>query len=400
MGGAGVASARGSYAPYYNPALLAEHKHKMQFSLSAGAAAREVNIAESIDRLSEVDVDDTINQFSQNPVVGNTVPASIQNDIRTIRNELTSLSEQNGLQLMPSASFGMQFGNFGFGAYGLSEVTAYAVIDPNRLNFIVEEGGFYFSYDESTGQYSLSNQTEYEANSLEYALDSGLTYLKLTGLAYMEIPIAYGHSFTTFLGDINCGASFKIMPGYSYDQNVKIDTRSGNVSDDMNDADKQDTSFGVDLGLLYKPVILPNLSIGIVGKNLNTPRFKTVNDDTLEVKPQVRAGLAYDLLLDRLTVAIDADLTRNETFIPEYQSQFIGGGLNFHPFSWLSLRVGAMQNIQEDNEGLIWTGGFGAGVKWFQMDLSGQYSSKTGEYDGDSIPKYGRIQLSFVSKWF
>lgn len=31
MGGAGVASSRGSYAPYFNPALLAVPRHKTDF---------------------------------------------------------------------------------------------------------------------------------------------------------------------------------------------------------------------------------------------------------------------------------------------------------------------------------------------------------------------------------
>ena len=400
MGGAGVASARGSYAPYYNPALLAEHKHGMQISISAGVGAREVNIADSIDTLSEIDIGDTLDEFSLNPVDGNTVPVNIQNAIATIKNELTVLSGQNGLQLMPSANLGMQMGNFGFGAYGVSEATAHAVVDPNRLDFIIEESGVYFRYEESTGQYALSDLAEYEASSLEYAIDQGLTYLNLTGLAYLEVPIAYGRSFPTALGKLNCGVSLKIMPAYTYDLNMKIDTESGDISDDFKDAEKQDTSFGVDFGLLYKPPVLSNLSIGLVAKNINTPEFETISGDTLEVKPQVRAGLAYDLLGDLITIAIDADLTNNETFIPDYESQFIGGGFNFHPFSWLSLRGGAMTNTQEKDEGIIWTAGLGFGLKWFQLDLSGQYSSKEGEFDGNTIPAYGRVQVSIVSKWF
>jgi hypothetical protein len=400
MGGAGVASARGSYAPYYNPALLAEHKHGMQISISAGVGVREVNISDSIDTLSEIDIDDTLDEFASNAVIGDPVPPDVQNDIAAITDALTVLTKQNGVQLMPSANLGMQMGNYGFGVYGVSEATAIAIVDPNRLDFIVEEGGFYLKYDESTGLYDFSNQTEYEASSLEYAIDQGLTYLELTGLAYLEVPIAYGRSFPTSLGKLNCGISFKIMPAYTYDLNVKIDTESDDISDAMKDAEKRDTGFGVDFGLLYKPPILSNFSLGLVAKNINTPEFETIEGDTLEVKPQVRAGLACDLLGDILTLAIDADLTSNETFIPDYESQFIGGGVNFHPFSWLSLRGGAMSNTREKDEGIIWTAGLGFGLKWFQLDLSAQYSSKEGEFDGTTIPRYGRAQVSIVSKWF
>jgi hypothetical protein len=273
MGGAGVASARGSYAPYYNPALLAEHKLGMQISISAGAGVREVNIVDQIDRMADIDIEGTLDRIASNAPINGSNTQADQDNITTIKNDLSSLSGQNGLQLMPSANLGVQIGNFGFGAYGVSEATAHAVIDPNRLDVIVPDGlGGYWEYDEVLDAYTSRTPAQYNANSLEYALDHGLTYLKLTGLAYLEVPIAYGRSFPTAWGKLNCGVSLKIMPAYTYDLNVKIDTESGDISGDLEDAEKQDTSFGVDFGLLYKPPILSNLSIGLVAKNLNTPK--------------------------------------------------------------------------------------------------------------------------------
>ena len=402
MGGAGVASAKGSYAPYYNPALLAEHKHGAQISLSAGAGIREVNVVDHIDCLADIEIDETLDQIANNAPHSGTNTESDRNNIATIKNELKALSESNGLQVMPSAALGIQVGNFGFGAYGLSEATAYAVIDDSRLDIIVkdENTGLYYKYDESNDKYSDSTFDEYKQSSLEYALDEGLTYLKLTGLAYLEIPVSYGHQFTTEWGNLYCGGSFKIMPGYTFDDEIKVDTESGDVDSELEEAEKRDTSWGIDLGLLYKPSRLPNLSLGLVGKNLNTPKFDTATGNSLKVKPQVRAGFAYDFWDDRLTIAIDADLTNNETFIPDYDSQFIGGGINYHPFSWLSLRGGAMKNLQESYVGAVYTAGLGCGLKWFQLDIAGQISSKKGEYDGEEIPRYARIQVALVSKWF
>lgn len=99
------------------------------------------------------------------------------------------------------------------------------------------------------------------------------------------------------------------------------------------------------------------------------------------------------------TLAFDLDLTTNETFIEGYDAQFAGGGISFHPVSWCSLRAGAMKNLKENDEGLIVTAGLGLGIKWFQLDLAAQMATKTGEYDGTEIPRYGRVQLAFVSKW-
>lgn len=399
MGGAGVASAKGSFAAYYNPALLSEYRHGMQISLSAGVGMREVNVADHIDKLVEADIGGTLGRIADNAPVNGSNTQSDQDNVATIKNELAALSGKNGIQIMPSAVFGIQIGNFGFGAYNVSEATAYAVIDPNRLDLILEYGGLYAEYDETKDEYTASNITEYEARSFDYAMQNDLTYLKLTGLAYMEVPLAFGFKFSTPIGKLGFGASFKAMPGYTYDQKIAIDTESGDLGDEMSGAENKDSSFGFDLGMLYKPSALENLTLGIVGKNLNTPKFETATGGTMAVKPQIRAGLAYDFWSDRLTMALDADLTRNETFIPGYNSQFIGGGINFHPFSWLSLRGGVMRNLQQPDDGSIFTAGLGFGLKWFQLDVTGQVSDKQAEFEESQIPRYMRVQIALVSKW-
>lgn len=399
MGGAGVASARGSFATYYNPALLAEHRHGAQISISAGVGAREINVVDHIDRLADIDLTETIDRIAANAPSGSNAQAD-RDSVTIIRSELQAVSGRNGVQLMPTAALGVQIGNFGFGAYGLSEATAYAVIDPSRLDMIVEHGGAYYRYDEGADIYSLTTPADYAGHSMEYALDNGLTYLKLTGLAYVEIPVAYAHQFETPWGNLDVGGAFKIMPGYTFDGDVKIDTDSGDVSDSLRDADKRDTSWGIDLGLLYKLARAPGLSLGLVGKNLNTPEFDTVTGRTYKVDPQVRAGVAYDCWDDRLCLAMDLDLTSNETFVPDYDAQFVGAGINFHPCSWFSIRGGLMRNIKESDEGTILTAGLGFGLKWLQLDIGGQMSTEKGSYDGHDIPRYGRVQVSLVSTWF
>ncbi len=421
MGGAGVASAKGSYAPYYNPALLAEHRHGMQISLSGGVGIREVNLADRLDTLSDIEVGVSVGEINDTPDLnadGTAVIAGLsetdKNNITTMKNELRALSDKNGLQIMPTASLGVQVGSFGFGAYGVSEATAHAVVDPNRLDIIVEidvpsgapaefgTGSQYVKYDETTDEFTPSSLDEYTASSFEYALNNNLTYVKLTGLAYAEIPIAYGRQFSTAWGKLDYGGSFKIMLGRTYDEIIDIDTDSDDVDTELEDIEHRDDSWGVDLGLLFKPSKLPKLSVGLVGKNLNTPEFDTKLGNTLKVDPQVRVGFAYDLMGDRLTFALDADLTNNDTFILNYSSQFIGGGVNFHPFNWLSLRAGLMKNIQESDDGNIWTAGLGLGLKWFQLDVTGQLSDEKSNYEveGTELRRYARVQLAMVSKWF
>ncbi len=59
-----------------------------------------------------------------------------------------------------------------------------------------------------------------------------------------------------------------------------------------------------------------------------------------------------------------------------------------------------MRNIQESDDGTIYTAGLGFGLKWIQLDITGQASDKKAEYEGDEIPRYLRVQVALVSKWF
>ena len=399
MGGAGVASSRGSFAAYYNPALLALNRHGVEVSLGAGGGLREVNLAGAADALSDLGIDETMDAVADFAGGGAPVPAGLQNDVDVIVRELHTLAGANGLQLMPAFALGVQVRNFGFGFYGLSEGTAYAKVDEAHLGVIVEDAGAYYSYNEETGAYGVTDRATYEASSIEYAIEEGLTYMQLAGVAYAEIPLAYGHLFDTQVGAFGVGGALKIMPGYSYDVRIDVDTDSSDLSDRLADAEEKDVTFGVDLGVVYVPAALPDLAAGLVLKNVNTPEFDRQAEDSVEVKPQVRAGVAYDFLDDRLSVAMDLDLVPNETFLPGVDSQFLGGGVNYHPFTWLSVRTGLMLNLAESDDGVIFTGGLGIGCKWVQLDLSAQISTEDAEFDGNTIPRYARAQLALVSKW-
>jgi len=399
MGGAGVAASRGAYAPYYNPALLAESKNTVEFGFAVGVAVRELNLAEHIDTLSDLEIDEDFDILSENittPVSAERLEQALD-DIDLFRAELGRISRLNGLQAMPGLNLGCQVKDFGFGIYGISDVAASAIIDSDHLDIIVEEGGQYFSYDSGTA--GLTTQADYEAHSLQYALDNKLTYLNLTGLIYLEIPIAYGRRFGTPYGSLDVGGSLKIMPGYTVCKNISINTESGDVDEDLSDSEERSTSWGVDMGVLFKPAKVEKLAVGLVAKNLNTPKFDTKGACDLKVKPQVRLGTAYSFLDDKLTAALDLDLTKNETFIPGYDAQYIGGGVNYHLKNWFTLRAGLMQNIAESDEGTILTLGFGIGPKWLQFDLGAMASTKSSEVSGSSIPSYAKVQLALNSRW-
>ena len=116
------------------------------------------------------------------------------------------------------------------------------------------------------------------------------------------------------------------------------------------------------------------------------------------MEPQFRAGL--DVALNsQLNLAFDLDLTSNKTFITDLDTRYLGGGFNFHPASWFSMRLGAMQNLDSNNEGTVLTGGLGFGLKWFQLDIAAQVANKKGYFDGEEVPRYARANIALVSRW-
>jgi hypothetical protein len=417
-GGAGVASASSSFGSYYNPALLAHHQTGFEWVTSVGVGIREFNLADHIDKLADVDINDTLTQIENECQNIIWVPGQfeyvlpndqISNDVKLIKRELGQISHNNGLQLMPNVSVGFQFGNIGIGLFSMSELTAVAMID-DRLDFVVKSDSVpltyrYIKYDENAQKITAVNENAYELSSIEYAIDKGYTYLKLKGITYYEIPIAYGKNFSTPFGNLSLGGSVKFMPGYTYEKVIKVDTESGDIADEFDDASEhQDTTFGFDLGFLYTPNFLNNrLVTGMVIKNINSPTFESKSGFEYTIDPQIRAGLLYHIWRDTLMVSMDYDFSENESILSSYTSQNIGGGIHFKPSHMLSLRCGVQQNMKSNDnsdEGTIFTAGLAMGLKWFKIDLSGQYSTETTEFDGNEIPSSGRVQLSLVSNLF
>jgi len=420
-GGAGVASASSSFASYYNPALLPYHLSGFEWVTSVGVGIREFNLADHIDKLYNVDIRETLNDIEAECQSIAWTPGmtsyrltkdSISENTKIIKNELGLISDRNGVQVMPNVSIGFQFGNLGIGLFNISELTAVAAIDDTKLNFIVKSETsslttpyLYFKYDEDDNEITRATEHEYYQSSLESAIDDGSTHLKLKGISYYEIPIAYGHRFSTPIGNISVGGAVKVMPGYTYEKVIKVDTDSGDILDEFDDgSEHQDTTFGFDLGFLYSPKILSHrLIAGMVYKNINSPKFESKSGFEYTIDPQIRAGLLFHIIKDSLMLSMDYDFTENESILNRYTSQNIGGGIHFKAWNIFSLRCGAQKNMKSNefsDEGTIFTAGFSLGLKWFKIDLSGQYSTETTEFDGNEIPSSGRVQVSLVSNLF
>ena len=407
MGGAGVSNAKGSMAGYYNPALLAKSHYDLEISAQAGIGIKEDNLANHVDTLSTIDFTETVDRVTQplnafNALVLGVYDQSDKDNLKSAVDILKSVYAQNYLTILPTASFAIQYENFHLGLYNTTTASAHMVIDPNALELYAPYGdNSYIYYDpySDTNPYSTISltQEEYQASSLEYALESGKTYVELTGISLAEVPLSYATSFDTVVGSLSIGGSLKYMGAGVYSDKVQIDTKADDLVDQFDDHSKTSSNFGIDIGFLYQPI--KEINIGLVGKNLNSPEFDTLDpNNKIVIDPMVRGGITLSLW-DSVDLAFDYDITENETALDNQKSQYAGGGINIRPASWLSLRAGAMNNVAYEDSPFIYTAGIGLGLKWFQIDISAQVSDNLTMVDGTEVTDYAKVNLALISRW-
>lgn len=245
----------------------------------------------------------------------------------------------------------------GIGLFASAFSNASAQIDPNNNKLIFDLGGKYYQASINGDSVTLEYLTG--TNNLNGSIMNPQAQhtLYANALALVEIPIGYGHTIFTPMGDVNLGLAVKFIQGIGYGD--KVNFAVGNmpsVSVDKNKMDMAQT-FGLDFGLLYSPRFVKNLHLGLVAKNVNSPTINRTGVADTTLHPQVRAGVSYEMM-DFLTFAFDADVLPNETLsLSSPKSQFFGGGVMAN-FKKVDFRLGAMQDIRSNaGEGLILTGG-------------------------------------------
>jgi len=398
MGGAAVASSSGSMATYNNPALLGRAPYSVEVSVGGGVSTYDHGALASIQKLDDLGFMDTMDNLPDD-----------LNDIT--EQETTTLldgtqivvdMDGNAVTVAPQAYLGAQVYGFGFGVFGSTDATAIADVNQSATRLIFSDTGSSTLYSEITqsGNIVEASEADYLNDSIESAINDGSTALDVKGAAIIEVPIAYGHNFETSIGNIMVGGALKYMQAITYTERLKLDD-SGEVENDVK-KDQTSSNFGVDIGLAYQPAFSYDLTFGLVAKNLNSPEFDFADGGTYKIEPLIRVGVAYDIF-DSLEIAADYDITSNKTLNTAVESQTVGGGLSYEPFTdffALSLRGGLMQNLHEaDKSGLIYTAGMGIGVKWFQIDLSGEMSSNTNTVEDITVPQYAKVNLALISRW-
>jgi len=172
----------------------------------------------------------------------------------------------------------------------------------------------------------------------------------------------------------------------------------------LNDA-KSSWAPAVDMGAMWDisrkyPGVPMHPKIGIVGRNLNSPRFdKPVSEGgKYTLDRQVRAGLAFKPL-NFWNIAADMDLTKNKTAVDGYDSRQLALGteinvINRKAFN-IPLRAGIMKNTAEKASKTAYTVGTGLNLLYMHFDVSAAISSDRTKLDDKNVPTHVAVGASF-----
>lgn len=324
---------------------------------------------------------------------------------KTLQTNNINISTQNGLVFQMGGAKPKKYVNIeNIGKVGVSEeqggrgaiaiailpqafVSASAIIDKTHNQLIIGVGKDgkncdslnptkdncdYFGLSVGGGGVSFEKKEETNFNSSSILSSSANHRISGTMLSIIEIPVGYGHTIYTNVGNINIGLTVKFIKafGYSYDSPLKINDLTGSlVAPKGKDLIQQEAhTFGADVGVLYTPNFAKKLNLGLVVKNINAPKIAFTTRDFI-LNRQVRFGASYELSRF-LTFAFDMDLLPNNTLsLTSPYSQTIGGGI-LADFKYIDFKFGAMKDLRSQyGEGVILTGGINA----LGIDVSVQY---------------------------
>jgi len=329
MGGAGVAVTTDAYATYWNPAGLAMVKSMEIRIQGTGQLTGRDGIVKALDDLKDFNPDDT-------STANQTKAQSIANQIN-----------RPGATISGLGAGGLYFkGHFGEHAFGFN------------VSDVATSGGFITSPVQVTtgAQVNLAGQ------------------MALRGLEARQAAFSYAYAFAdkTF----SVGITGKIIQGAAY--NTTTNLQGGmdpNLWDNFGKAEIS-TSYGIDLGAMYRPSSW--LKFGVVGKDINQPTFDAPGGLQYKLTPQVRGGVAVNPW-STMTITADMDITSNQTLVPGLKSQVLSLGMEQTILSeFLSLRVGTYKNVHDAGSIFTPTAGLGIRIFSFRLDLAGGYDFNQG----------------------
>ena len=333
MGGAGVAVTTNALATYWNPAGLAMTQTVDVRIQGGGQATDRLGIGDALHDLENFDRSDI----------------SPANQAKAL--SIADRINRPGATVSVNGSAGLYVkGHLGEHAFGFN------------VSDVATGGGFV-----STPVGARCNPDPNNCPAATSVSISGV--MALRGLEARQLAFSYAYAFSDKTFAI--GVTAKVIQGASYNGSTTLQGGSGVSTTDHFGKPNISTTYGIDIGAIYRPSSW--IRLGVVAKDINTPTFDAAGGGTLKLEPQVRVGLAINPY-STLTLTADVDATSNKTFVPGVKSQLLSLGLEQTIFSeFLSFRIGTFKNMQDASTPFVPTAGLG--IRWFNFraDAGGGY---------------------------
>ncbi|MDR4464705.1 MAG: conjugal transfer protein TraF [Nitrospira sp.] len=328
MGGAGVAVTTNALATYWNPAGLAMTQ-TVDIRAQGGGLA--------IDRLGMGDALNDLEKFNTSDMS----PANLAQ-----AQEIAARVNQPGAAVTVNGSAGLYLkGHLGEHAFGFN------------VSNVATGGGFVSTPVQATQPGGVGTPITIAGQ------------MALRGLEARQLAFSYAYAFSDKTFAI--GITAKVIQGASYNGSTTLQSGSGVSTIDHFGKPTISTTYGIDIGAIYRPSSL--IRFGIVAKDINTPTLDAAGGGELKLDPQVRAGVAINPY-STLTLTADVDVTSNKTFVPGVKSQLLSLGIEQTILTeFLSFRVGTFKNMQDASTPFVPTAGLG--MRWFNFraDAGGGY---------------------------
>ncbi|MBH0200860.1 MAG: conjugal transfer protein TraF, partial [Nitrospira sp.] len=247
MGGAGVAVTTNALATYWNPAGLAMTQ-TVDIRVQGGGLA--------IDRRGLGDALHDLENFT----ISDTSPGNLAKG-----QSIADRINQPGATVSVNGSAGLYVkGHLGEHAFGFNV-------------FDVATGGGFVSTPVQASQPG--------------GLGTSITVagqMALRGLEARQLAFSYAYAFSdkTF----SVGITAKVIQGAAYNGSTDLTGGSGVSTTDHFGKPNISTTYGIDLGAIYRPSSWARFAV--VAKDINKPIFDAAGGGELKLEPQVRVGVA------------------------------------------------------------------------------------------------------------
>lgn len=372
MGGATVSLANSRTAVFYNPALLARHDAEEDISgensltapIASGVASDQLfNYVDYEDQDFHNQLRSAINTY--NATLSTTAAQNVADVSQNLNNALDDLANQNGVadvhgglaigipSLAKGGSFFIMSRAVGIGVIDLTEH------DQALLDAYVDG----MTYVASGGAQGSEQPQLFDSNGqlldLTDTLDSTVSGKAIIST---EVGVALATTARWREIDIQLGVAPKIQAIATYDYRHTVHDSGATASR----SDVTQTRLNVDLGATATHA--EHWLVGMSIKNLIPRDLQTALGEEIQLRPSVRAGVAYSTA--RYRIGADLDLLPNQALDIEDDNQFLGVGSEFTANSWLSLRGGFQVDLRNASTHNLLSVGLGVELKHGFFDLA------------------------------